>query len=61
MARLISDGLVCPFPRPHYRAHRDDNAELVGALRAMTPDQQQAWLAERRKQRAALLATITTT
>jgi len=56
LARLIADGRLCPFPRPHYRPHRDDNAELVHTLAAMSREEQQAWLAERRKQRAALLA-----
>lgn len=57
IAQLISEGRLCPFPRPSYRPHRDDNAALINTLSAMSPEQQQAWLAERRKERAALLAT----
>lgn len=55
----ILDGTLCPFPRPSSRPHLEDNTELVNALSAMSREQQQAWLAERRKQRAILLASLT--
>jgi hypothetical protein len=58
IAQLISDGLLCPYPKPHTPAHRDDNAELIDSLTAMSPEQRQAWLAEKRKARAALLASM---
>lgn len=57
IAQLISEGRLCPFPKPHTPAHRDDNAELISTLTSMSPEQRQHWLAERRKERAALLAT----
>ncbi len=56
IAQLISDGLLCPWPRPHYVAH-DYNAEVVDAVMALSPDERRAWLAEKRRERAALLAT----
>jgi hypothetical protein len=58
IAQLISEGRLCPFPKPHAPAHRDDNAALVNQLTTMSREQQQAWLAERRKERAALRAAI---
>jgi len=54
VAQLISDGVLCPYPKPHAPAHLDDNADLITMLRAMPTEQQQAWLAERRKERLAL-------
>jgi hypothetical protein len=57
IAQLISDGVLCPYPKPReLPRHRDDNAELINKLSAMSHEEQDAWLAERRKQRAAILA-----
>jgi len=54
VARLISDGLLCPYPRPVYRPH-EYNAAATAEVMAMSPEQRKQWLAEKRKERAAML------
>ncbi|NJN65370.1 MAG: hypothetical protein HC884_00975 [Chloroflexaceae bacterium] len=53
IAQLIAEGRICPFPRPSYQPH-DYNAVAVQEVMALSPEQRQAWLAEKRKKRAAL-------
>lgn len=58
--QLILDNKLCPFPRPVYHPH-DYNAAAVREVLSLSPEQRQAWLAERRKQRAALLSGTSAT
>jgi hypothetical protein len=55
--QLILDNKLCPFPRPTYQPH-DYNAEAVQEVLSLSPEQRAQWLAERRKERAALRAAI---
>lgn len=57
LKQLILNGSLCPYPRPFYQPH-DYNAAAVEEIMALSPEQQHAWLIEKRKQRAALLATL---
>jgi hypothetical protein len=54
---LILSDRLCPYPRPAYIPH-DYNAAVVQEVMSLSPEQRQAWLVERRKQRAALLASL---
>jgi hypothetical protein len=54
--QLILDNKLCPYPRPAYQPH-DYNAEAVQKVMSLSPEQRKAWLAEKRKQRAAMRAT----
>lgn len=54
--QLILDNKLCPYPRPAYQPH-DYNEEAVKEVMSLSPEQRQAWLAEKRKQRAAMMAS----
>lgn len=54
IAVLISEGRLCPYPRGDYKPHRYD-PEVTREVMEMTPEQKQAWLAERRKEYAAMM------
>lgn len=53
IAQLISEGRLCPFPRPAYTPH-DYNASAVQEVMALSPEQRRVWLEEKRKKRAML-------
>lgn len=57
LKQLILNGSLCPYPRPFYQPH-DYNAAEVEEIMSLSPDQQHAWLIEKRKKRAALIATL---
>lgn len=58
IAQLISERRLCPYPRPHYRPHAVENTDMIEKLRAMPKEEQQAWLAERRKAHAILQVNL---
>lgn len=57
LAWLISEGRLCPYPRPQYQPH-DYNATAVQEVMSLSPEQRRLWLEERRKQRVALIEAI---
>jgi hypothetical protein len=57
MARLISEGKACPFPKPAYKPH-DYNAEKVRKVMALSPEQRKIWLEKQRKRRSEILDSL---
>ncbi len=59
IARMISDGVLCPYPQPAYTPH-DYNAGAIEKVADMSPEQRMEWLRQAREKRLALQARVTT-
>ncbi len=58
IARMISDGVLCPYPQPAYKPH-DYNADAIEKVADMSPEQRREWLRQAREKRLALQAKAT--